>query len=848
MRCADKRRGDRAPALRAQGIGRERARRRRAIDRDPRRAASLDHAFQVADDGIGIAAADLELALERHATSKIATLEDLDRLDSLGFRGEALPSIAAVSRLRITSRAREAEAAAFLAREGGRGRASGARRRARPGRRSRSRDLFFNTPARRKFLNSPAGELRAALRMLECYALAFPDVAVPARASTARSVSTLGRRRRDDIPRERGRARIVWGARHAGAVDRGRGRARRHRLAALLGLPEHARATREGQVFLVNRRWIQSPMLGQALRQAYGNLLPDGRFPAARLWLAVPPDAARRQRAPDQARGPLRRRGRGVLAGRGRVREAARASAPAVHGGARRPRPSRAGPTRAREAGRRTRPISASGLPTPAPRRCSDLARRPAAGPRRRAPPASEPELWQLHRTYILAPVRGGLVIIDQHAAHERILYEEARARLEGERGASQQLLFPALVDLSQQPVRAAARAGSLAPAARLGPGAARPADRRDPRRARRISSTSSRGSCCRTCSTASARARGAERRTRTSPSTWRARTPATPRCAPAIRSTQAEMRALVDRLFATSRPHGDPHGRVTFVRLDLDELHRRFGRREAVAARAGADAADDEDAAIVAIVGATATGKTALGEALAERLDGEVVCADSRQVFRELEIGTGKPTPAERRRVPHHLFDAAGPRRARERGLVRARRGARSCREIHARGRDADARRRLRPLPARRSSRASPPSRRMTPSCARALAAELDAAGAAGAARCAFARDRSGDRGARSTPATPTHPPRARSAGGERPAAVVVAPPAGGDRRSPARGGRSSSSHRAARAGERDRGTHRARCSTSGLIEETRRCSTRGPRRRRCARCARSATTRRST
>ena len=249
---------------------------------------ALDHLFAVADDGIGIRADELDLAMERHATSKLASLDDLDRLTSLGFRGEALPSIAAVSRLRLTSRPATAEAAAFVALEGGTvtGRGNAARA---PGTTVEVADLFFNTPARRKFLTSPTSELRAALRLLEAYALAFPEIgfrlvvdgkerlqwpAAPGAGLTAR----------------RDRASALWGARHATQLLEVESEREGVKVEALLGLPEHARATREGQIYIVNGRWIQSPMLGAALRQAYGNLLPPGRFPAATLWLTVPPE------------------------------------------------------------------------------------------------------------------------------------------------------------------------------------------------------------------------------------------------------------------------------------------------------------------------------------------------------------------------------------------------------------------------------------------------------------------------------------------------------------------------------------------------------------------------------
>ena len=265
---------------------------------------SLDQRFQVADDGVGIPASDLELALERHATSKITSLEDLDRLQSLGFRGEALPSIAAVSRFRITSRTRAADHAATIAVEAGavleRGRTARA-----PGTTVEVADLFFNTPARRKFLGSPTGELRAAIRMLECYALAYPDVSLrllvdgrerfdwpaaapalslaAARGGSGENPSSESAPSFADADARRARAGALWGTRHAEQLIEVASERDGVRLEGLLGLPEHARATREGQIFLINRRWVQSPMIGQALRQAYGNLLPAGRFPACTL-------------------------------------------------------------------------------------------------------------------------------------------------------------------------------------------------------------------------------------------------------------------------------------------------------------------------------------------------------------------------------------------------------------------------------------------------------------------------------------------------------------------------------------------------------------------------------------
>ena len=536
---------------------------------------ALDHLFSVADDGEGIAPAELELALERHATSKLETFDDLDRLLSLGFRGEALPSIAAVSRIRVSSRTAGAERAAFIAAEGGAVTGRGAEARAN-GTTVEVADLFFNTPARRKFLASPAGELRAALRLLEAYALAFPEVgfrlvvdgkerlqwpAVPGSGLSAR----------------RDRASALWGARHATqlleveAAPGSGGYPEGLRVEALLGLPEHARATREGQIYIINRRWIQSPLLGAALRQAYGNLLPPGRFPAATVWLTVPPQRL------DVNVHPTKREVRFAdeervfsLVSSACARPLSQIAPPftVVHGGgAETPmaEPAWAGRVREGPPEQTYLGLEVPGVPAP------------GEAPAVPAIPAAEPELWQLHRTYILAPVRGGLVIIDQHAAHERILYEEALARLQGGPGASQQLLFPTLVDLTNDQFELLLELGPflrqlgwdlslLGPPTVVVQGV--PTGLRHERPGQLLQDVLD----------------GMNEGTgRAAQEDVTHRLAASYACHAATKAgdplSQQEMQSLVDRLFATSRPHGDPHGRVTFVRLDLEELHRRFGR-----------------------------------------------------------------------------------------------------------------------------------------------------------------------------------------------------------------------------------------------------------------------------
>jgi DNA mismatch repair protein MutL len=533
---------------------------------------ALDQYFSVADDGSGIHADELELALERHATSKIEALEDLDRLDSLGFRGEALPSIAAVSHLRITSRPADAAAAVFVAADGGSIVERGTAARA-SGTTVEVTELFFNTPARRKFLTSPTGELRAALRLLEAYALAFPH--------TALRLTVDGRTRLEwpavsgtGLAARRDRAAALWGARHSTQLLEVETERDGVRLEALLGLPEHARATREGQIYVVNGRWIQSPMLGAALRQAYGNLLPPGRFPAATLWLSVPPSRLDVNVHPTkrEVRFADEERVFGVVVS-GCSRPLSQIAPPfsVVPGGG---GGQAAYPAWAERVQEGPPEQTYLGLETGA----APAAVPPVAATALSPPPVHvEPELWQLHRTYVLAPVRGGLVIIDQHAAHERILYEEALARLQGEVGTSQQLLFPTLVDLTNDQFELLLELGPhlrqlgwdlslLGPPTVVIQGV--PSGLANERPGQLLQDVLD------GMSESTGRSPGEDVAHRLAAS-WA--------CHAATRAgdplTQEEMRSLVDRLFATSRPHGDPHGRVTYVRLDLEELHRRFGR-----------------------------------------------------------------------------------------------------------------------------------------------------------------------------------------------------------------------------------------------------------------------------
>ncbi|MBX6374216.1 MAG: DNA mismatch repair endonuclease MutL, partial [Acetobacteraceae bacterium] len=238
----------------------------------------------VEDDGSGMDAADLALAVERHATSKLPEEAALFRIATLGFRGEALPSIGAVARLAITSRLRGVAEAHRITVEAGRksevSPAAGP-----PGTRVEVRDLFFATPARRKFLRAPRTEAEHAVEAVRRLALAWPEVAF--------RVVSDGREALALAPAADRIARLhdLLGAEFAAAAVPVRGAWMDLTLDGLAALPGYTRATAAEQHLVVNRRPVRDPLLRMALRVAYRGLIAAGRHPVAALFLDIPPEA-----------------------------------------------------------------------------------------------------------------------------------------------------------------------------------------------------------------------------------------------------------------------------------------------------------------------------------------------------------------------------------------------------------------------------------------------------------------------------------------------------------------------------------------------------------------------------
>ncbi|WP_138468484.1 DNA mismatch repair endonuclease MutL [Poseidonocella sp. HB161398] len=431
--------------------------------------------IRVTDDGHGIAAADLPLAMSRHATSKIDG-SDLLNIHSFGFRGEALPSLGAVGRLSVTSRFAGAEAASITV-EGGR------LAPVRPAALGRGtvvelRDLFYATPARLKFLRTDRSEAQAIADTVRRLAMAEPAVAFTLRESRedgGRTVLRLNAETGDLFDALHGRLGRILGAEFIENAIRVEAEREGVRLTGYAALPTYARGSSQAQYLFVNGRPVRDKLLSGALRAAYMDVLPSGRYPAAVLFVDLDPQlvdvnvhpakAEVRFRDSGTVRGLIVSALRHALAGEGH-----RASS-TVSGamlGAFRPEETSAQPPRVYQMDRPSLQGRAAAYmaQAPAPRPAPDLPPMegfgaPSARFEPAAPPAPAPvpdeapqdhplgaARAQLHENYIIAQTPDGMVIVDQHAAHERLVYEELKAQAATRSVPAQALLIPEIVTL----------------------------------------------------------------------------------------------------------------------------------------------------------------------------------------------------------------------------------------------------------------------------------------------------------------------------------------------------------------------------------------------------------------
>ncbi|HEY4070656.1 MAG TPA: DNA mismatch repair endonuclease MutL [Sphingomicrobium sp.] len=405
--------------------------------------------IEVADDGCGMGPHEMRLALERHATSKLSS-DAIDQITSFGFRGEALPSIASVSRLTLESRVRGADGWRI---EIDHGQATGEGPAALPpGTRIKVEGLFDKVPARRKFLRSPRAEYAACLDSVKRLAMARSDVAF--------TLDHDGRRILTLAPAE-APARVAELLtheleRHGIGIDCVR---EGMRLTGVISLPTFSRGVADQQFLFVNSRPVKDRLLVGALRGAYRDLIARDRHPIAALFLDVPLEEVDvnvhpaktevRFRDPSAVRGLIVGGLRNALDAESR-RSAAReqAAAPVMWSSGLDRHPREHGDPAEQE----TWAPAFAGVTVQEDQRL--FAQAPAA----RAEPAAEPvptfplgvARGQVAATYIVAEAEDGLVIVDQHAAHERLVLERMRAAREGGNIARQTLLIPEVVELEE--------------------------------------------------------------------------------------------------------------------------------------------------------------------------------------------------------------------------------------------------------------------------------------------------------------------------------------------------------------------------------------------------------------
>ncbi|GJL87135.1 MAG: DNA mismatch repair protein MutL [Minwuia thermotolerans] len=463
--------------------------------------------ISVDDDGHGMGADDLSLAIERHATSKLPD-DDLMDIRHLGFRGEALPSIGAVARLRIDSRQQDADTGWAIQVDGGRLSAPEPSSRAR-GTRMEVRDLFFATPARLKFLKTDRAEFGATLDMIKRLAMAHPEVGITLK-DDQRAAFQAGAEQGELLDARAARLARVMGrefVENALPVEAERDGIR---LTGLAGVPTYNRGNATQQYMFVNGRPVRDKLFTGAVRGAYQDFLSGGRHAVLVLFLDVDPafvdvnvhpaKAEVRFREPGVVRGLIVGGLRSVLAAAGHRAsttvagqalgafrpgtqpETPRFSMPMRGGGSSSYMP-RQDSTAAREA------FAAWQHPEGGLSGVAETAAREFIDPSGRVEtqaadaPVPSPDFplgvarGQVHGTYIVAQTMDGIVLVDQHAAHERLVYERMKRQLDESGVARQGLLLPEVVEMEETDAdRIAARADELASLGlileRFGPGA----------------------------------------------------------------------------------------------------------------------------------------------------------------------------------------------------------------------------------------------------------------------------------------------------------------------------------------------------------------------------------------
>lgn len=561
--------------------------------------------IQIVDDGIGMDEQDAVASFLRHATSKISSIDDLEGIQTYGFRGEALASVAAVARVTMKTRRREDDAAVVVQIDGG-SKPQITREGREPGTSITVQNLFFNVPARRKFLKSVNTEFRHIYDVVQRVALSHPEVALKFISDDETILdlkSATLEERLLDVFGQRQTEQMVWLEEQSAYVS----------ISGYIGKPVFGQKSRANQYLFLNKRYITNRNISHAVFTAYENLLIKGTFPFFLLFLEIDPHRVDVNVHPSKMEAKFEDEQniyrfvshavRRTLASNDLV-PAMSASQPENESGEiglqfthrqhSWPMPRQFvdrttgeifTPHRETAIGQSRLPFQGGAalvenLLGPIEKRFEDAATQTGASAESLADRARMPELspiiWQLHNKYILTPIENGLMIVDQHVAHERILYERALRRFDHEAPPSQQLLFPQTIGLnaadfsltsellphfeqlgfSIKPFgRNTVVVEGIPPDVRLGTETKiiedilslykeylqhGIMDKRD---------TLAKSFSCR--------------------SAIKAGDPL----------GEQEMKTLLEQLFQTSMPYVCPHGRPVVLKISIDELDRRFGR-----------------------------------------------------------------------------------------------------------------------------------------------------------------------------------------------------------------------------------------------------------------------------
>ncbi len=506
--------------------------------------------IRVTDDGVGMEREDALLAFQRYATSKLSTSNDLWSVSTLGFRGEALPSIAGVSRVVLVTKPQGGISGTSVEVIGGE--VKEVREIGAPeGTSVTVRNLFFNTPARRKFLKSLSSEYRQVVQLLHNFLFAYPEL----------SLRYLQEEREVfNYPQVKGREKRVeeiLGASYGKEMLFLFHQEDDLRIEGFISPPKISRTSGRHLRFFVNQRSISSRLLSHALLQGYGDLLLPGSYPVAAVFFEVNPllvdvnvhPAKREVKFSDDrwVYDALSRAVKNALGKGSFITSALR--------------------------DRRVEEAVASYLDRRSTQEAMPLTQGGSTQRAQESKRGHPIDFWQIHNLYILTETKGGLLIMDQHAAHERILYEKALRNLEGSRSTGQRLLFPRTLELT--PVEFSLWEEHEEDFQRLG------------------FEIRSFGPQTLMIETIPAEAKIGEGGKLVKEILDQLIEEGKPKgkdefaksfaCRGAIKSgdklTSEEMGNLLDNLFTTKIPYFCPHGRPTLIKLTLKELERRFGR-----------------------------------------------------------------------------------------------------------------------------------------------------------------------------------------------------------------------------------------------------------------------------